>query len=209
MNDFFDARTKTGHGHDAGLDEPLAQASNSDSRHADQSRRRMSGWAVITTHPQAERWACANLARRGYACFVPTFIARRRDPVLRTLTRLVEVPLFAGYAFVHLDRRDPWTPVRYAPGVRMLLMDRDRVQFTRPGTVEALQQSEAFRRAVPPPDSVWAPGMPCSLTTGGFRDRPAVLVAIDGGVAIVALPMLGELRELTVPVDRLVLRPGC
>jgi hypothetical protein len=96
MNDFFDARTKTGHGHDAGLDEPLAQASNSDSRHADQSRRRMSGWAVITTHPQAERWACANLARRGYACFVPTFIARRRDPVLRTLTRLVEVPLFAG-----------------------------------------------------------------------------------------------------------------
>jgi hypothetical protein len=99
--------------------------------------------------------------------------------------------------------------VRYAPGVRTLLMDRDRVQFTRPGTVEALQQSEAFRRAVPPPDSVWAPGMPCSLTTGGFRDRPAVLVAIDGGVAIVALPMLGELRELTVPVDRLVLRPGC
>jgi hypothetical protein len=31
-------------------------------------------------------------------------------------------------------------------------------------------------------------------------------VAIDGGVATVALPMLGELRELTVPVDHLVLR---
>ena len=203
MNDFVDARAKTGQWRDAGLDEPLAHEREGNSRHADQSRRRMSGWAVITTHPQAERWACANLARRGYACFLPTFIDRRRDPVLRTLTRLVEVPLFAGYAFVHLDLRD------HAPGVRTLLMDHDRVQFTRPGTVEALQQSETLRRAVPLPDSVWAPGMPCSFATGAFRDQPAVLVAIGGGVATVALPMLGELRELTVPIDRLVLRQAC
>jgi transcription antitermination factor NusG len=166
----------------------------------------MSGWAVITTHPQAERWACANLAKRGYACFLPTFIARRRDPVLGTLTRLVEAPLFAGYAFVYLDRRDPWTPVRYAPGVRTLLMDRDRVQFTRPGTVEALQQSEALRHAIPVPDTVLALGMPCSLRTGALRDQPAVLVAIGGGVATVAVLMFGELRELTVQVDHLVLR---
>jgi hypothetical protein len=69
--------------------------------------------------------------------------------------------------------------------------------------------SETLRRAVPLPDSVWAPGMPCSFATGAFRDQQAVLVAIGGGVATVALPMLGELRELTVPIDRLVLRQAC
>lgn len=203
MNDFFDTRTKTGHWRDAGLAEPLAHA------HRDQSRQLMSGWAVITTHPQAERWACANLQRRGYVTYLPLYAARVRDRTLRTLTHVVQRPLFPGYAFVHLHRRDPWTPVRYAPGVRTLLMDRDRIRFTRPGTVEALQQSEALRRAVPRPETVWAPGMPCSFATGGFRDQPAVLVAIDGGVATVALPMLGELRELTVPVDHLVVRHDC
>src|SRR5262247_2667964 len=78
-------------------------------------------WIVAQTNPQAERWAQANLQRSGYPTFLPLMLASRRDPVLKSVTRTVEVPLFAGYLFVVCGPDDPWVPVRYTPGVARLV----------------------------------------------------------------------------------------
>src|SRR5215472_15089443 len=121
-------------------------------------------WAVVATHPQAERWAAANLNRIGYETYLPLYAARVRDRVLRTLTRLVHRPLFPGYLFVAID--GPWTPIRYAPGVRELLMDDGRPSICPRASVEALQAHDELRRTSTPPGAAWPPGTPCSLATG-------------------------------------------
>jgi hypothetical protein len=79
------------------------------------------GWIVVATHPQAERWARDNLVRLGYRCYLPLYATRVRDRTVRTVWRPIERPLFTGYVFTAFSDADPWTPVRYCPGVRAIL----------------------------------------------------------------------------------------
>src|SRR5580765_2304489 len=79
-------------------------------------------WHVVATHSQAERRATYNLSQQGYETYLPLVTVRRRDAAIRSLLHRVEVPLFAGYAFVRFDAtRDPWRPITNTPGVYSLL----------------------------------------------------------------------------------------
>jgi len=161
-------------------------------------------WGVVATHPQAERWAAANLNRIGYETYLPLYTARVRDRVLRTLTRLVDRPLFPSYLFVAID--GPWTPIRYAPGVRELLMDDGRPSICPREAVEALQAGDGLRRTPAAPGAAWPPGAPCSLATGVFKGHPAVVSEVQGENARITLMLLGELRSVYVPVECLAPR---
>jgi transcription antitermination factor NusG len=161
-------------------------------------------WSVAQTHPQAERWAAQSLTQRGYTTFLPLVRVTRRDRVLRSLTRLVEVPLFAGYVFVIVD--GPWTPIRYAPGVAALLMDGCRPGRLADGAVSALQAAQAQRAAAGAATPQWAPGAPCTLHDGAFAGHPAVVLAVSGRRAEVSILLFGALRQVQAPVDWLVSR---
>ena len=166
-----------------------------------------SGWIVAVTHPQAETWADSNLQRRGYRCFLPRYATKRRDPVLRTLTRIVIAPLWPGYLFVHHDSRDSWRPIYETPGVRSVLKTRDQIQWANAGDVSVLQASEASRRSIAPPGASWAPGMPCSPVAGTpFAGHPAVVLSVDGRKARIGLLLFGELRTVSIDVGSLVAR---
>ena len=166
------------------------------------------GWGVIHTHPQAERWACANLNRAGYRTFLPLHTVKRRDPVLRTMTRLVEVPLFVSYAFVSLAPTDPWVPIRYTPGVHSLLMSGPRPSINASHAVSVLEASQELRRSIAPSGASWAPGAPCSPAVGTpFAGHPAVVTEIlSGNRAMIAMMLFGELRQVSVDVRCLVAR---
>jgi len=182
----------------------LAMASATPSAEASTKRQ---GWAVVVTHPQAERWAAANLNQAGYRTYLPLYAARRRDPVLRTLTRIVERPLFPGYVFVHHAGHDPWIPIWHAPGVRELIVDSERKpQYARAGDISALQAGDELRRTPPASGAAWPPGTPCSLATGAFKGHPAVVAHVSGENARIAIMLLGELRSVYVPVEYLVAR---
>ena len=56
------------------------------------------------------------------------------------------------------------------------------------------------------PGAVWAPGTPCSLPEGSFCGHPAIVLDVVDGYATVSIMMLGALREILVPVDRLAPR---
>jgi len=166
-----------------------------------------SGWIVAVTHAQAETWADSNLQRRGYRCFLPRYAAKRRDPVLRTLTRVVLAPLWPGYLFVHHDSRDSWRPIYETPGVRSVLKTRDQIQWANAGDVEALEASEASRRCIAPPGASWAPGMPCSpVARTPFAGHPAVVISVERQTARIAMLLFGELRTVTIDVACLVAR---
>ena len=164
-------------------------------------------WFVVASYPQAERRAAASLALKGYQTYLPLITVSRRDRVVRSMRHRVEVPLWPGYLFIRLDLRDPWYPVRYAPGVFQLLTNADRSPApVADHILAALQATEDARRSLPPPGAQWAPGAACSLAQGPMRGLPAVVTRCTDDTATIACLFLGQLREITVPVDSLMAR---
>jgi transcription antitermination factor NusG len=159
-------------------------------------------WAVIQTHPQAEFWATANLKRQGYTTYLPLYATKRLDRALRTLSRVVMVPLFQSYVFVKISPDDPWYPIRRTAGVRQLLLSAfGKPYLLRPGSLEAVRATEAQRTAPTSPSAIWAQGMPCSLAAGPFADHQGVVMSVGRDMALVALMMFGHLREVAVQLD--------
>ena len=150
-----------------------------------------SGWIVAVTHPQAETWADSNLQRRGYRVFLPRYATKRRDPVLRTLTRVVIAPLWPGYLFVHHDSRDSWRPIYETPGVRSVLKTRDQIQWANAGAVEALEAAQALAAPRDAPDAPWRVGDLAAPASWHFAGLKGVIVEIRGKRAILAI-MLGD-----------------
>jgi transcriptional antiterminator RfaH len=163
-------------------------------------RRCGSYWAVAQTHPQAERWAVANLQRQGYTTFLPLCLVRRRDRVTPTLWHTVEAPLFAGYLFVVVGRH--WAPIAHTRGVRRLLMADAMPSIVAKAEIQALQAVQAL----PAPPTPWEPGTPCSLALGAFAGREAVVLSTHGEHATLAVLLFGALRQVSAPVAWLVER---
>ena len=163
-------------------------------------------WVVAQTHPQAERWASTELARRGYRTYLPLLAVQRRDRATHRMMHTVLVPLFPGYLFVDLSPADPWSPVRNAPGVAALLMMGGRPNQVPKGLVEAIQAGDESRRSVNAPASNWAPGTPCKLVAGAFDGHDAVVTKLLARGVRVAVLCFGALQEITVPQHWLEVR---
>jgi transcriptional antiterminator RfaH len=164
-------------------------------------------WFVINSYPQAERRAAHCLAQQGYKTYLPTLIVQRRDRVIRSLLHRVEQPLFPAYLFIRLDLRDPWGPVRNTPGVfRLLTSDANMPHPVPEAIISALRAGDALRR-LPLPDTVlYRPGAPVKCLYGPFHGQEAVIISVATTTARIALPMLGAIRELVIPLSRLMAR---
>jgi len=164
-----------------------------------------SRWAVCQTHPQAERWALANLSRQGYQAYLPLCTVARRDRVTPTITRPVQVPLFSGYVFV--VPTDPWAPIAHTLGVSKLLMAGNHPHYLPAGLTEALQATEALRATRTQETASWAPGTPCALGNGmPMGGLPAVVLARSRNRVQIGIMFLGDVRIVSVHPDCLVPR---
>jgi transcriptional antiterminator RfaH len=163
-------------------------------------------WAVIQSHPQAESWARQNLIRVGYAVYLPLVLVQRRDRHTPSIIHRVERPLFTGYLFVDLDVADPWTPIRYASGVRQLLMSSGKPAKVPEAILKAVQAGEALRRLPLPDKVVYRPGAPATCLYGPLKGQEVVIISAATNTVKVAVAMFGELREATVPIQCLAVR---
>lgn len=159
------------------------------------------GWAVIRTHPQAERRALEAVERRGYQAYLPMCVVRGRQAAKT-------VPLFPRYAFVALPDGEPWTPVRYADGVHSLIMNDAKPAYVPDGTVELLQAGDEVRSVIPEPGSAWRPGDACLIVHGAFAGMDAVVDAIDGETMLVAVLFFGQMRSVRLRSNALRERIG-
>lgn len=162
----------------------------------------MPRWACVYTHPQAERWADTNLRRQGYATYLPLHRVRIRDNAIRSLWHTVERPLFGRYLFIRFDHlHESWSPIRATPGVVDLVRQGREVSYARAGSLEAVQAALAEAATQPPDSPQWAPGTPVELVAGAFYGLPAVVLKTGQDMALVAIMMLGHLREISVSLD--------
>ena len=107
-------------------------------------------WFAVHTQPHSEGKAHENLARQGYAPYLPRYRrwvrhARQRKLVLR--------PLFSRYLFVGFDRATmPWRPILSTVGVSGIVCRGDGPEPVAPGVIELLRKREsdgAFDELVP------------------------------------------------------------
>jgi transcription antitermination factor NusG len=96
-----------------------------------------------------KRWLCAQvrsgceirsalgLQERGYESFVPLFEQKRR---WSDRTKIVQVPLFAGYVFLRFNRESAY-PVLTSPGVLRLIGTGNAPTPIEDSEIEALQLS--------------------------------------------------------------------
>jgi transcription antitermination factor NusG len=177
----------------------------------EQASPRTGRWICVQSHPQAERWALNNLLRSGYVAYLPMCAVMVRDRVIRSLLRERLTPLFAGYLFCALGPTEPWTPVRYSPGVsRLLGFDGTRPQFVPDAIVDALQAGEAARATLTPADasgrSRWRPGAAVRLSGGAFDGHDAVVLSVRQDTAVVGMVVFGQMREAIVGLTLLASR---
>jgi transcriptional antiterminator RfaH len=163
-------------------------------------------WTCVRTHPQAERWAQANLERSGYRCYLPLITLHRPDRALATMVHRVTVPAFAGYLFVQHDPATSWGPIRDTPGVSAVLRCGNRIQYARAGTVEALEGALGRAGVEQRKGRQWAPGASCVVARGIFAGHPAVVLDVVAEAAFVSILFLGELREVALALDSIKAR---
>jgi len=155
-------------------------------------------WGVVRTNPQCEHYANANLQHRGRSTFLPTYAARSNHGFL------IHRPLFPCYLFVAFDDPTIWRPVRETPGVHSVLTSGNHVQPVSHNAVSALQASEAQRNATPLPDAAWNVGDACCISHEPFQHIVAAISALNGHLATISIIMLGQLRDITVPITDIV-----
>jgi len=164
-------------------------------------------WACIYTHPQAERWANTNLQRSGFTTYLPLYVTRVRDNAIRSLWHTVERPLFARYLFIRFNHTaTSWSPIRATPGVVDLVRSGTDPAYASDAAISTLQALDHVRRTLTPPEPLWRPGAACKLAHGPFQGWDAVVTAVHHDRALVALLMLGHLREVQVSLDCLAAR---
>ena len=163
-----------------------------------------SRWGVIHTHPQAEHWCRANLLQQGYEVWWLTRWVTRRDPVTRTMTRRIEVPMFTSYLFVAVPAL--WAPIRHTQGVRQLLMDGPNPYLLPERAESRLRGVEALSAITPQDDAQWHPGDAVAPSTGAFAGHPAVVIEVRGERACIAMMLFGGMRQALVDVRCLVAR---
>jgi transcriptional antiterminator RfaH len=133
-----------------------------------------SRWHAAQTHPQAERWAEANLKQQGFETCLPMVTERRPDRVTPSMVHLVEVPLFPRYVFVKFDRnRTPWGCILSTRGVATLLCLTPHCPTPiRPGVVERLIATADERRIIK--RDVIQEGQAVKIIAGPFADHEGV-----------------------------------
>ena len=143
-------------------------------------------WHIVATKPKAERIAHAALHHRGYGPYLPLLLGK---------------PLFTGYCFLQLGTAQPWYPIAWCPGVYSLLQCQGKPSIVPGWVMSALQAGDELRATPIPKSSCWAPGAPCRLTGGPFAQHDAVVTEVGADMAVVALLMFGQLREIAVNLD--------
>ena len=122
------------------------------------------------------------------------------------MSRAVVVPLFTRYLFVAHDNPDLWRPIRETPGIASVITAGGKVQYARPGAVEAVQAAQELAATSTRNEAQWASGDAVAPRVGPLMGLPGVVLSVEGENATVGMLFLGQLREVVYPADALVSR---
>lgn len=152
-------------------------------------------WFVIYTAPKAEKQVQQRLLERGEEAFLPLHLAPRQwsDRV-----KMVEMPLFSSYVFVHTQRAKLYDLVRI-PGIARVIYFEGAPAEVRQQEINAIKEFLEY-----------ANGKACQieldddvrLAVGPMKDTEGKVIKVNNKYAVLLLNKLGI--RVQVAIDQLV-----
>lgn len=148
-------------------------------------------WYLVYTKPRQEGVALANLARQGYAVYLPR--CRRLRKREGRSTPVIE-PLFPRYLFIQLDTHtDNWGPIRSTLGVAALVRFGQNPAPVPESLVEFLRTREDAEGLHPWAEPEYRTGDRVRVTEGPLGGYEGILLARSGRERVlVLLDILGK-----------------
>ena len=158
-------------------------------------------WCVVATKPRQELLAQSNLARQGYATFLPRLRLRRRR---RGKWQAVTEPTFPGYVFVALEfGLNDMAPIRSTQGCRGLVRFGEQPAAVPQEIIQALQL-DARAQLMPGEEAkdLFSPGDVVMIEEGPFQGLSAIYKMNKGADRVQALlTILGSPQLISIGID--------
>jgi transcription antitermination factor NusG len=159
-------------------------------------------WFAVYTSPRHEKRVAQCFIVREIEHFLPLYHPRHRWADGSTVT--LDLPLFPGYIFVHIDRSER-VRILEAPGVLKLVGGTGRQPAALPeAEIEALRAGLSLRRAEPCP--LLTVGQRARIRSGALAGMEGVVVRQKGGLRVVLTVEL-IMQSVAVEVDAAELEP--
>jgi transcriptional antiterminator RfaH len=158
-------------------------------------------WYVVHTHARGEAKAALNLARQGFATYLPRYLKRRRHA---RRVDVVPAPLFPRYLFVAIDIAvQRWRSIQSTFGVAQLVCNGDLPTPVPRAVVDDLRSNEddkGFIHLSPPLNL--ARGDKVRVLDGVFTSSLGLLEGMsDNERVTVLLDLLGRKVRVTMDLD--------
>jgi transcriptional antiterminator RfaH len=161
----------------------------------------MKRWYVVRTHAMAEEKAAFNLARQGYAAYLPRYLkkrshARRGDWLGK--------PLFPRYLFVEMDpEATQWRAIKSTIGVSHFIRLGDGPAPVPQGIVENIIARENCEGYVDlSREILFKKGQTVEIADGPMAESAAIFDCIDDNDrATVLMDLMGRQLRVRVPLE--------
>ena len=153
-------------------------------------------WYALRVRSNHEKTASLFLSSRGYEEFLPLYRTRRR---WSDRTKVVELPLFAGYVFCRFDASHR-LPILKTPGVVSVVSFGRKLVPVDDREIQSLRAVVSSGRSVQPWPYLRI-GQRVRLVGGAMHDVEGILIELKKGLRVVLSISLLQ-RSVAVEVDR-------
>lgn len=164
------------------------------------------GWQAVYTTPRHEKRVAQHLELRQVEHFLPTYSSQRRWKDGSKVT--LELPLFPGYLFVRIVRRQR-VRVLEVPGVVCIVGGTGRLPAVLPD-----EQIQALRIGLPEhhaePHPLLVAGQRGRIRSGSLAGMEGVVVRLRGSFRVVlTVDMIMQSIAIEVDANNLEILPSC
>lgn len=160
-------------------------------------------WYVVHTKVRQEQTACENLARQGYAVYLPKLKVLKR---IRGRQQPRHEPLFPRYLFLQPESAShSIAPVRSTLGVLTLVRFGHEPAVMRPETLKSIRDFETRRNAASEEDiSPFHPGGRARIADGPLRGLEGLITDVSQERVTVLMHLLGQDTRVSLSHHRLL-----
>jgi transcriptional antiterminator RfaH len=160
-------------------------------------------WYVVHTKVRQEQTACENLARQGYAVYLPQIKVLKRS---RGRQRAQQEPMFPRYIFVQPgSNAQSIAPVRSTLGVTSIVRFGQEPAVVRPAIMKGIREFEARRNEASDQDiSPFQPGERVRVADGPLTGLEGLISDVSQDRVVVLMQLLGQDTRVSLSYDRLL-----
>lgn len=160
-------------------------------------------WYVVHTKVRQEQTACDNLARQGYAVYLPRIKLLKR---IRGRQQAQQEPLFPRYLFLQPGSTiHSIAPVRSTLGVATIVRFGQEPAVMRPETINSIREFEACRNAANDEDiSPFQPGKRVRVAAGPLTGFEGLISDVSQERVVVLMQLLGQDTRISLSHHQLV-----